>query len=150
MSKSYCNLLYHIVFSTGNREPWLGPEGSPRIHQYIGAIVKKEGGIPLAISGTADHIHILTKLRQDKSMSDAVRSMKANSSRWIRQTFPNAVAFKWQTGYGAFSVSQSQVADIKEYIMNQEEHHRSVTFEEEFRALLEKHGMKYEEGWRKD
>ena len=109
MSSSYCNLLYHIVFSTKRREPWLTAAIRPRMHQYLGGAIRDEGGIALIVNGTADHIHILAKLRQDKAISKLVGELKANSSGWISRTFKEAAGFEWQEGYGAFTVSQSQL-----------------------------------------
>ena len=145
MPRSYCNLLYHIVFSTKQRESWLNREIRAQVHQYLGGAVKNERGIPFIAKGTADHVHILAKLRQDKAVSDVIRNIKANSSSWIHKTFPKCAGFHWQLGYGAFSVSQSQAQKTRTYIENQEEHHRGVSFQEEFVALLKRHEIEYDE-----
>ena len=145
MSRSYCNLLYHMVFSTKNREPLLSDEIRPRIYDYLGGAIRGEGGIAIEINGTKDHVHILAKLRQDKTVSDILRAIKANSSAWIRKTFKLNKEFRWQMGYGAFTVSQSAVKDVQKYIQNQEEHHKQMTFQEEFTRLLKKHGIDYNE-----
>ena len=87
MSSSYCNLLYHIVFATKGREPWMTATIRPRIHQYIGGAIRAENGIAMIVNGTADHIHILAKLRQDKAISKLIGALKANSSGWISRTF---------------------------------------------------------------
>ena len=144
MSQSYCCLLYHITFSTKEREPWLREDMRARVHQYLGGAVRDERGVPILINGTTDHVHILSKLRQDKAISDVLRSIKANSSGWIHRTFPNCAAFHWQTGYGAFTVSQSQADKVRQYIAGQQEHHRRVPFKEEFLALLRKHEIEYD------
>jgi len=94
MSSSYCNLLYHIVFSTKRREPWLTPEIRPRIHRYVGGAIRDENGIAMIINGTADHIYILGKLRQDKAISKLVGELKVNSSGWISRTFEGAAGFE--------------------------------------------------------
>lgn len=145
MSSSYCNLRYHIVFSTKRREPWLTPEIRPRAHQYLGGAIRDENGIALIINGTADHLHILAKLRQDKAISKLVGELKANSSGWISRTFENCAGFAWQEGYGAFTVSESQLSKVHRYIERQEEHHRSVSFLEEFKVLLKAHGLPFDE-----
>jgi putative transposase len=100
MSSSYCNLLYHIVFSTKRREPWLTPEIRARTHEYLGGAIRNEEGIAMIINGTADHVHILAKLRQDKAIPKVVGELKANSSGWISRTFKGAVRFGWQEGIG--------------------------------------------------
>ncbi len=146
MSSSHCNLLYHIVFSTKGREPWLTPEIRPRTHQYLGGAIRNEGGIALIVNGTTDHVHVLAKLRQDKAISKLIGELKANSSGWISRTFKEAAAgFQWQEGYGAFTVSESQLPKVHRYIERQEEHHRSVSFLEEFKTLLKAHGLTFDE-----
>jgi putative transposase len=145
MSSSYRNLLFHIVFSTKDREPWMIPSIRPRIHEYLGGAIRGEGGIALIVNGTADHVHVLAKLRQDKALSKLIGEIKANSSGWISRTFKGAAEFTWQEGYGAFSVSESQIAKVRRYIERQEEHHRSVSFLEEFKVILRAHGLPFDE-----
>jgi putative transposase len=145
MSSSYCNLLYHIVFSTKRREPWLMPEIRARTHRYLGGAIRDEEGIAMIVNGTADHVHILAKLRQDKAISKLIGELKANSSGWISRTFEGAAGFAWQEGYGAFTVSESMAPKVHRYIERQEEHHRSVSFLEEFKVLLKAHGLPFDE-----
>ena len=141
MSSSYCNLLYHIVFATKGREPWLTATIGHRIHEYLGGAIRGENGIAMIVNGTADHVHILAKLRQDKAISKLVGELKANTSGWISRTFKDSAGFAWQEGYGAFTVSESQLPKVHRYIERQEEHHRSVSFLEEFKVLLKAHGF---------
>jgi REP element-mobilizing transposase RayT len=145
MSHSFTNLLYHLVFSTKERRPWLEGEMRPRVFAYLGGLIRAERGIALCINGMPDHVHLLVKLKQDKAVADVLRTLKAKSSGWIHKTFPGLRCFAWQTGYGAFSVSQSQVEKVRTYIQNQEEHHRHKPFQKEFIALLKAHGMEYAE-----
>jgi REP element-mobilizing transposase RayT len=145
MGHSDANLLYHIVFSTKNRHPWLEATLTPRLFEYMGGVVRAEGGILLAINGMPDHNHILAKLRQDQAVSEVVRAIKANSSGWVHRTFPDLESFHWQTGYGVFSVSHSQVKTVRQYIANQETHHATMTFQDEFRKFLRKHGIEFDE-----
>jgi REP element-mobilizing transposase RayT len=142
---SYTNLLYHLVFSTKRREPLLHADLRPRLIEYLGGGIRDEKGIALGIGGTADHVHMLAKLRQDNAVSDVVRGIKANSSGWIHRTFPELQHFAWQEGYGAFTVSQSQVEGVKEYIRNQEKHHQKLTFQEELVKLLRALGIEFDE-----
>lgn len=109
MSQSYTNLIYHIVFSTKNRQPLITNEIKPRLYEYIGGILRNKGGIALAIGGMNDHIHVLAKLRPDDSLSNVLRDLKANSSGWMHKVFPEMKDFSWQNGYGAFTVSASQI-----------------------------------------
>jgi putative transposase len=141
---SYTNLLYHFVFSTKRREPLLHTDLRPRLYEYLGGGLRDEKCIALAINGTADHVHILAKLRQDKAVSEVLRGIKANSSGWIHKTYPELVRFAWQEGYGAFTVSESRVEMVKEYIRNQEKHHQKTTFQEEFVRLLKAHGIEFD------
>ena len=141
MGHSYTTLLYHIVFATKDRRPWLEPPTVPRLHAYLGGGIRDEGGTALIVNGTPDHVHILARLRQDKALSDVIRAIKANASKWIHQTFASQGSFAWQTGYGAFTVSQSQMETVRRYIADQEIHHRKRSFEEEFAALLRAHGI---------
>ena len=145
MSSSYCNLLYHIVFATKDREPWLTATIRPRIHQYLGGAIRNENGIALIVNGTADHIHMLAKLRQDKALSKLIGELKANSSGWISRTFRETAGFAWQEGYGAFTVSESQAPKVRGYIERQEEHHRTVSFVEELKVILRAHGLAFDE-----
>src|SRR5262245_19481293 len=145
MPQSYTCLLYYLVFSTKDREPWLQAELRPRLWEYISGAIRSEGGVCLLASGVLDHVHLLARLRQDKAVSEPLRSIKANSSGWIHDGFPKLQGFHWQDGYGAFTVSKSQMETVRRYIANQEAHHRKVTFQAEFLTLLKAHEIEYEE-----
>jgi REP element-mobilizing transposase RayT len=144
VAHSYTNLLYHIVFSTKDRRPLIEPAIAGRLYAYLGGGIRAEGGTAIAINGTADHVHILARLRQDKTVSDVLRGIKANSSKWVKDTFAAQQGFAWQSGYGAFTVSESQVQRVGAYIGDQEAHHRRQTFEEEFVAFLKAHGIAFD------
>lgn len=144
MSQSYVNLLYHIIFSTKDREPLITEALQPRLYEYIGGIVRKQGGIALAINGMRDHVHLFTKLRQDKALADMVRDFKAHSSGWMHKVFPALKDFTWQNGYGAFTVSVSQAASVKKYIEGQKQRHRTHTFESEFISFLRANEIEFD------
>jgi REP element-mobilizing transposase RayT len=144
MSKSYCNLLYHIIFSTKERRPLLKGEPAQRVHAYLGGTIREEGGVPLIVGGVPDHIHILAKLRQNKSVSHIIGRIKSLSSGWIHRTFAQLDLFRWQEGYGAFTVSRSQVDTVADYIETQKQRHKDSTFEQEFIAFLDAHGIDYD------
>jgi len=144
MPRSYTNLIYHIVFATKNRRTTITADRKERLYEYIGGTIRGLGGILLAINGMSDHVHILVKLRPDKSLSDVLRDMKANSSGWMHDVFPDAADFSWQNGYGAFTVSSSQIDGVKRYIADQEIHHAGRSFEDEFVVLLEKNGVEFD------
>jgi REP element-mobilizing transposase RayT len=143
MPQSYVNLIYHIVFSTKDREPMITDQFQARLYAYLGGIIREQGGIALEINGLADHVHILAKVRQDKAVSDAIRDIKANSSGWVHDEFSRH--FAWQRGYGAFTVSASQGERVRQYIRRQKEHHRKQPFKEEFIALLKAHEIEFDE-----
>jgi REP element-mobilizing transposase RayT len=141
MAHSYTNLLYHIVFATKIRQPFLDSDIRSRLLAYLGGAVRGEGGIALVVNGMPDHVHLLVCLRQDVALADVVRAVKANSSGWIHRTFPSAVGFAWQTGYAAFTVSHSQRGRVRQYIADQERHHRRYSFQEEWLGLMKAHGI---------
>jgi REP element-mobilizing transposase RayT len=145
MPQSFTCLHYHLVFSTKHREPTITPDIRPRLWEYLGGAVRSEGGVALLVGGTADHIHMLVTLRQQPALADLMRQIKTNSSAWVHETFPAAGGFWWQAGYGAFTVSHSAVGRVKEYIANQEGHHKRRTFQDEFRGLLARHGIEFDE-----
>lgn len=144
MPRSYTNLIYHLVFSTKDRRPLITAQRKERLYEYIGGVTRGLGGICLAINGIEDHVHILVKLRPDKALSDVLRDLKANSSGWMHDVFPDAADFSWQNGYGAFTVSTSQIDGLLRYIAEQEIHHKGRSFEDEFVLLLEKNGVEFD------
>jgi REP element-mobilizing transposase RayT len=135
----------HIIFSTKDRQPHIDFDLRSRLFAYIGGVVRDIGGIPLVVNGTDDHVHQLVGVPAARSVSEIVRIVKSNSSKWVHEEFPNRRAFAWQSGYGAFSVSQSNVDSVRQYIAKQEEHHRTVSFQEEYIAFLSRHGITYDE-----
>lgn len=145
MAGTFTKLLYHVVFSTKHREMRITGDLAPELYKYIGGIIRNEGGAMIEIGGAADHVHILAKFRADVSVSDMMRSIKANSSRWVNDWPGGGERFEWQAGYGAFTVSQSQVEALFAYIRGQEEHHRQRSFQEEFLMFLQRHGIEFDE-----
>ena len=145
MSQSYTNLLYHLIFSTKERRPVITLDYKPRLYDYIGGIIRGLGGISLGIDGAADHVHVLAKLRPERALSDVLRDLKANASGWMHDVFPETKDFSWQRGYGAFTVSQSNVIGVQRYIAGQEEHHKRVSFRDEFIQFLKVNGIAYDE-----
>ncbi|MCP4249203.1 MAG: IS200/IS605 family transposase [bacterium] len=144
MGHTYGNLLVHVIFSTKNRAASITREMRPRLYEYMGGLARNEFGRALEIGGTVDHLHGLISLNRDVSIAGAVRDWKSLSSGWVHRTFPTHASFAWQPGYAAFSVSQSNLDAVRAYIARQEEHHRGVTFEDEFRAFLDRHGVPYD------
>ncbi len=146
MPGTYTQLLYHIVFATKYRTPWITPDIAERLYPYIGGIVRAERGVRYAIGGIEDHIHLFIRWRADDSISNLMRTVKAHSSKWIHDTFPVLADFAWQEGYAAFSVSKSQEAPLTTYIANQREHHSNTHgFKAELTKLLRAHEIEFEE-----
>jgi putative transposase len=145
MGHTYTCLLEHIIFSTKERRSFLDAELKERLFPYMGGIVRELGGVALSINGPTDHVHILASLPPTIAPSEFVGKLKANSSGWVHKIFPQHREFKWQVGYSAFGVSYSQKQAVLDYIAGQEEHHRTVTFQEELLAFLKKHGVEYDE-----
>lgn len=145
MSSSHTNLIYHIIFSTKDRRPIITEAYQSRLYDYLGGTIRGLGGVSLALNGMEDHVHLLAKLRPDRSLSDVLRELKANASGWMHDVFPELNDFSWQRGYGAFTVSQSQIADVRKYIAEQQEHHRKQSFRDEFIRFLQANGVEYDE-----
>ncbi|HSH17648.1 MAG TPA: IS200/IS605 family transposase [Verrucomicrobiae bacterium] len=144
MPGTYHSLKLHLIFSTKHRERWLSESVRNRVHDYLGGIIRGERGMPLGIGGVEDHVHILFTWRTDAPISDLVRILKANSSRWIHESFAGLRTFAWQEGYAVFSVSESQVEKVRTYIANQVEHHRVKPFKEELEEFLRIHRVDYD------
>lgn len=145
MPQSFAAMYVHVVFSTKNRAPLIKPDWSERLYEYIGGIVGNRGGKLLAAGGMPDHVHLLISLGRQWSIADLLRDVKAGSSKWVHDNFPQDHAFAWQTGYGAFSVSASNLDAVKNYIADQVRHHGSMSFQDEFRDLLRKHELVWDE-----
>ncbi len=143
MSHTYTNLITHNVFSTKEREGLIKDEIKPELHKYLGGLVKELKGKPIKINGMNDHVHILATLPPTVSTSEAMRFIKANSSKWVSEKFNQP--FEWQKGYGAFSVSRSGMDAVVNYIENQVEHHQKRDFRTEFLSLLKKYEVEFDE-----
>ena len=145
MANTYTSLHYHVIFSTKNREPWLRSDSEQRVWSYLGGIARENDLKALMIGGIENHVHLLLGLPPSLAVSKALQLIKGGSSGWLKESFPRLAGFGWQDGYGAFSVSKSQIPEVEAYIRNQREHHRIKTFEEEYRAFLVRHEIDYNE-----
>ena len=144
MTHSYVSILVHCVFSTAQRAPLLEAEARPRVFAYLGGIARENDMIALSIGGVADHVHVALGLHQSICVADAMKLIKGRSSGWITREL-QIRDFSWQEGYGAFSIGISQLEATRRYIEGQEQHHRRATFQDEYRAFLEKHGIHFED-----
>jgi REP element-mobilizing transposase RayT len=145
MPGTYSQLLLHIVFSTKHRQPHISPEIAERLYPYVGGIIRAERGVLYQIGGVEDHVHLYLRWRTDASISDLMRTVKSESSKWVHNTFENLGAFAWQEGYSAFSVSKSQEEAVTKYISNQVLHHRKEDFKSELLRLLRAHAIEFDE-----
>ena len=144
MAHSFVGIYLHIIFSTKNRTRTLSPALRDRLFPYMGGLIRERNGDALLINGVEDHIHILTRFPATITLSDFLRDIKSISAGWVHDSFSEAAAFGWQTGYAAFSVSRSNVDTVRDYIALQEEHHKRKTFQEEYLEFLERHGIEYD------
>jgi REP element-mobilizing transposase RayT len=142
MARTYTKLIYHIVFSTKERLPLITEAIRDRLYEYVGGVIRGEKGSLLEIGGVADHVHLLARFGASIAVSDIVQRIKGNSSHWLNQQ--PASGFAWQNGYGAFTVSESQVATVRKYIQRQEEHHKRLSFKDELISLLHKHRIDFD------
>jgi len=145
MPNTYTNLTYHIVFSTKKRRQFLSSSINTRLFPYIIGIAKNNDFKIISINGIEDHIHILLSIKPHQTLSKTIQLIKGNSSKWIHGTFPELQIFKWQEGYGAFTVSTSHISIIKNYIANQQYHHQKINFQDEYRAFIQKHNIDIDE-----
>ena len=145
MPQSLARLHIHLVFSTKNREPLLNDAVRDALHAYMATVLQNLGCAPVLINSVEDHAHLLFDLARTVSISQVVEDVKKSSSKWIKTRSREFVGFAWQSGYGAFAVSESNVEAVRAYIANQREHHRTKTFQEEYRAFLERHNVAFDE-----
>ena len=145
MPQSLSKVIIHIIFSTKYREPWQDRDVRPRMHAYVATICRDLDAEALRVGGVADHIHVVTTLPRTLSQAAMVETLKKTSSKWIKQLDSKYRQFYWQRGYSAFSVSPSQLNAVLEYVESQEEHHRTRSFQEEYRDFLRKYGVEFDE-----
>jgi len=145
MAQSLARIIVHIVFGTKNRQSWLTTAVRPKLYAFMAGVLKKIECAPILIGGVDDHVHILCALSKNHAAYRVVEEVKKHSSKWVKSQDGSFATFRWQAGYGVFSVSQSKIQDVRRYIANQEQHHRRMSFQDEYRALLEKHGVEFDE-----
>jgi REP element-mobilizing transposase RayT len=146
MPQSLSMIYIHLVFSTKDRRPFLrDPRIRPSLHAYLGEISKRLDCPPILVGGVEDHIHLLARFGRTITQAEWVKEVKRVSNQWLKEQSPEYADFEWQGGYADFSVSQSNLEQVKEYIAHQEEHHRKMTFQEQLRTLLRKHELDWDE-----
>ena len=140
---SFTKLTYHVIFSTKYRKPVITDQLHGRLYEYIGGAIRSMKGSLIEIGGVADHVHLLTRISPTKAVSDFIRELKANSSKWLNELDDVKRKFEWQKGYSAFTVSYSQTDSVRNYLRGQQEHHRTKTFEEEYVEFLKRHDISF-------
>jgi putative transposase len=146
MPQSLARVLIHTVFSTKGREPaFQDPSFRSEVHAYLGGCANTLGCIPIQIGGVSDHVHLLTTLSRTISLADFVKEVKRVSTTWIQERGGLFRQFHWQAGYGCFSVSESQMQAVVRYIENQDDHHRKMSFQDEYRQMLKRHEVSWDE-----
>lgn len=145
MPQSLAQILVHLVFSTKHRQPLLADAERHELHAYIGGVIANHGGTLLKAGSVADHIHLLMAHPRTIAPADLVKEIKIGSAKWLKQRDPRYAQFHWQAGYGIFSISPAHRPALDRYIASQADHHRKVTFQEEYRRLLRRYGIEYAE-----
>ncbi len=146
MSQSLAKILIHVVFSTKDRTPFLRDQSlRAELHRYLGGILTNLDCQPLIVGGVEDHVHFLCALSRTRTTAEVIKETKRASSLWIKTKDPSLRDFSWQNGYGAFSIGFSQIESVRNYITGQEEHHRNTTFQDEFRELLRRYDIEFDE-----
>jgi len=138
-------IIVHVTFSTKDRVPCLGASVRPALHAYLATVARNAGCECYRTGGVADHVHLAIRLPRTLTVAALIEELKTSSSKWLKTQYHELSGFAWQRGYGAFSVGPSNLATVVRYIDNQEEHHRTRTFQEEFRALLTRYGVEFDE-----
>jgi len=145
MPQSLSLILVHIIFSTKDRAPLLDAAVRPQLHAYLATVARNADCECYRVGGVNDHVHLAVRLARTVTAAKLVEELKTASSKWLKTQSPALAGFAWQRGYGAFSVSHSGLDALKHYIDSQEEHHRTKTFEDEYRVFLEKYGIEFDE-----
>jgi putative transposase len=145
MPQSLAHIVVHLVFSTKERQPMLAPAVRPSLHAYLATVSRNAGCECYRVGGVADHVHLALVLSRTLTIAAMVEELKTSSSKWLKAQSPALAAFAWQRGYGVFSVGAADLAALVAYIDGQEEHHRTRSFQEEYRAFLTQHNVTYDE-----
>jgi len=147
MPQSLSLVIVHVIFSTKDRHPFLDPDTRPKLHAYLATVARNAGCECYRAGGVEDHVHLAIRLSRTVTIASLVEQLKTASSKWVKPLLPELAAFSWQRGYGCFSVGPKDVDALIANIDDQENHHRTRTFQDEFRAFLEKYGVEYNEAY---
>ena len=147
MPQSLSLVIVHVIFSTKERRPLVDTDTRPKLHAYLATVARNAGCECYRAGGVADHVHLAIRLSRTLTIADLVENLKTSSSKWLKTQSADLAAFSWQRGYGCFSVGPADLDSLCAYIDKQEEHHRTRTFQEEFRMFLKKYGVEYDEAY---
>lgn len=147
MPQSLSQIVIHVVFSTKERYPFLDSVTRPKLHAYLATVARNAGCEAYRVGGVADHVHLAIRLSRTITIASLVETLKTSSSKWLKTQSPDLAAFSWQRGYGCFSVSPADLDALRSYIDNQERHHQTRTFQDEFRMFLKKYDVEYDEAY---
>ena len=147
MPQSLSFVVIHLIFSTKERQTFIGETVRPSLHAYLATVARNAGCEAYRVGGVADHVHLAIRLSRTITIADLVETLKTTSSKWMKTQSPDLAAFSWQRGYGCFSVGPSDLDSLRAYIDNQEEHHKTRTFQDEYRMFLKKYGVEYDEAY---
>ena len=145
MAQSLAEIVVHLIFSTKNRRPLILPDVRGKLEGYLVGVLANLDSPSLMVKAVADHVHVLFMISRKRALAEIVEELKKSSSKWVKTRGAQYADFYWQSGYGAFSVSESVIEDVKRYIEGQDEHHQTVSFQDEFLAFLARHGVDYDE-----
>ncbi len=147
MSHAYPNILLHVIFSTKDRRAFIDADTRPKVNAYLATVARNAGCECYRAGGAADHVHLAIRLTRTLTIADLVENLKISASKWMKTQSAELTAFSWQRGYGCFSVGPKDLDSLLAYIDHQEEHHRTHTFQEEFRMFLKKYGVQFDEAY---
>ena len=147
MPQSLSLVIVHLVFSTKDREPWIEPAMRPRLHAYMAEVARSLGCEAYRVGGIADHVHLALTLPRTLTQSDLVKELKTSSNHWLARQDDRYAGFAWQRGFGIFSVGRSHLTALVDYIANQEQHHQTKNFQDEFRSLLIRYEVEFDEAF---
>ena len=147
MPQSLSLVIVHVIFSTKERRPFIEADTRPKLHAYLATVARNAGCEAYRVGGVADHVHLAIRLSRTITIADLVETLKTSSSKWVKTQSPGLAAFSWQRGYGCFSVGPSDLDALCAYIDGQEEHHKTRTFQDEFRMFLKKYGVEHDEAY---
>jgi putative transposase len=147
MPQSLSLVIIHLIFSTKDRYPFLGPAIRPHLHAYLATVARSADCECYRVGGVADHVHLAIRLGRTVTIAKLVEALKTSSSKWLKTESPELAAFSWQRGYAAFSIGPADLEALRHYIHTQDEHHQKKTFQEEYRVFLTKYGIEYDESY---